>query len=137
MGSEMLTRDEARAYFKDHYMQYTEDCNVFIAYPIHKSDMQKLYELCEKHLNIDYGQMSMTMSKKYQAVQNRNSAIGRAFLFVDGEYFKKREAISFNRDGFIGFAGWASDKDVQPFLYAFIEWVDWFVKEYGETVCPA
>ncbi len=38
-------------------------------------------------------------------------------------YFTKREAVTFNRDGFIGFAGWADDKNVQPILEAFCGWV--------------
>lgn len=46
-----------------------------------------------------------------------------AYLFVDGRYFAGREAISFNGDGFIGIAGWADSKNVQPFLRAFYRWV--------------
>lgn len=37
-------------------------------------------------------------------------------------YFTGREVVSFNRDGFIGFAGWADDKHIQPILDGFIEW---------------
>lgn len=33
------------------------------------------------------------------------------------------EGVSFNRDGFIGFAGWASDENVQPVLRAFKRWL--------------
>lgn len=39
-------------------------------------------------------------------------------------HFEEREAISFNRDGFIGFAGWADSTNVQPFLSAFVKWCD-------------
>lgn len=49
--------------------------------------------------------------------------ITSAYLFVSGFYFKGREAISFNPDGFIGFAGWADGCNVQPFLRAFRRWV--------------
>lgn len=38
-------------------------------------------------------------------------------------YFDNREAITFNRDGFIGFAGWAGDENVQPILQGFSDWV--------------
>ena len=38
-------------------------------------------------------------------------------------YFENREAVTFNDNGFIGFAGWADDTNVQPILRAFIEWV--------------
>jgi len=39
-------------------------------------------------------------------------------------HFRDREAISFNRDGFIGFAGWADSSNVKPFISAFIKWCD-------------
>ena len=64
-------------------------------------------------------------------------------ITVDGEYFKNREGITFNRDGFIGFAGWACDDNVQPFIRAFIEWIQWMKDmdiqndpEYGMTKIP-
>ena len=39
------------------------------------------------------------------------------------DYFDDREAVSFNRDGFIGFAGWASSGNVKPILDGFIKWI--------------
>lgn len=39
-------------------------------------------------------------------------------------YFDDREAVSFNPDGFIGFAGWASENNVQPILVGFVNWVE-------------
>ncbi|KXF91559.1 hypothetical protein [Phaeobacter inhibens] len=39
-------------------------------------------------------------------------------------YFSRREAVTFNPDGFVGFAGWADDHNVQPILTAFCSWVD-------------
>ena len=39
-------------------------------------------------------------------------------------YFKNRQAVTFERDGFVGFAGWADDANVQPILTAFTAWVD-------------
>lgn len=42
----------------------------------------------------------------------------------DEPYFTDREAITFNHDGFIGFAGWADGTNVTPFLEAFEKWVD-------------
>lgn len=40
-----------------------------------------------------------------------------------------REAIAFNPCGFIGFAGWADDKNIQPFVKAFHVWMDWLLAE--------
>ncbi len=46
----------------------------------------------------------------------------RMFLTCKSDYFDNREAVSFNRDGFIGFAGWASSKNIAPILEGFVEW---------------
>ena len=51
--------------------------------------------------------------------------IKEAYLFVNSYYFTQREAISFNKDGFIGFAGWAGDSNVKPICEAFLEWCDY------------
>lgn len=40
-------------------------------------------------------------------------------------HFTKREAITFNAGGFIGFAGWADDINVVPILTGFAKWVAW------------
>ena len=49
-------------------------------------------------------------------------ALLHAFIRVDGPYFSGREALSFNRGGFVGFAGWADSVNVRPFLKAFGRW---------------
>jgi hypothetical protein len=46
------------------------------------------------------------------------------FMTCKADYFDGREAVSFNRDGFIGFAGWASSENVAPILSAVCEWID-------------
>jgi len=37
-------------------------------------------------------------------------------------YFGNREAISFNPDGFIGFAGWSDSRNLVPIRTAFVQW---------------
>lgn len=39
-------------------------------------------------------------------------------------YFEDREAVTFNADGFVGFAGWADEANVQPILRGFLKWVE-------------
>ena len=46
-----------------------------------------------------------------------------AEITVNGPYFKDREAVTFNSDGFIGIAGWAADDNAAPFVEAFCAWV--------------
>lgn len=50
-------------------------------------------------------------------------------LFVGAHYFDEREAVSFERNGFIGIAGWADSKNERPFLAAFGAWVEWLSRE--------
>lgn len=45
-----------------------------------------------------------------------------AELRCRADYFTNREAISFNTDGFIGFAGWADDTNVRPIIEGFKTW---------------
>lgn len=46
-----------------------------------------------------------------------------AYIFANSDYFKRREGISFNKDGFIGFCGWADAANTKPFYVAFIKWL--------------
>lgn len=42
-------------------------------------------------------------------------------------YFKgshARQAVTFEECGFIGFAGWSDDTNIQPIIRAFMAWVD-------------
>ena len=42
-------------------------------------------------------------------------------------YFKghqARQCVTFEPSGFVGFAGWSDDTNIQPILRAFIAWVD-------------
>ena len=41
---------------------------------------------------------------------------------IKTEQWDRREAVSFNRDGFIGIAGWADNANVKPILDALVEW---------------
>ncbi len=45
------------------------------------------------------------------------------FIEIKTDQWKRREAVSFNSDGFVGIAGWASDKNAKPIVDALIEWV--------------
>ena len=129
--SKVINRDEAREYFVHRGMRYTSDPAYMIAYPIHWGDMMRLWQMCEDHISEAELEMHMRPNPKIKRIKYRDQ-VCEAYLRVDGPYFTNREAISFNGDQFIGFAGWATDKNVKPFISAFVEWVDWFVAKYGE-----
>ena len=57
-----------------------------------------------------------------------------AYIKVICDNYSQREAISFNPDGFIGFAGWASSYNTRLFIDAFIEWVDYMKRKQPLTV---
>jgi hypothetical protein len=44
------------------------------------------------------------------------------FIEMRTDQWDRREAVSFNRDGFIGVAGWADNNNVKPLLDALVEW---------------
>lgn len=54
-----------------------------------------------------------------------------AFIRCNAYYFKGREAISFNSDGFIGFAGWADTTNTKPFTVTFMQWCEDIAKRKG------
>ena len=115
----VCTRDEARQYFKDKGLTYDD---------ITGHDIFTLTILLKKHIEaavkdnetID----SMCLSKKINIKKKDNGAIECCFLYVNSRYFEQRECISFNRAGFIGFAGWADQGNTNPILRAFLEWCD-------------
>lgn len=88
-------------------------------------------EYAQHELNGVHMEMHPCYRKKYEPEINladNKPGIKSAFLRVSGFYFSGREAISFNEDGFIRFAGWADDTNVQPFLRAFSKWVfQWMI----------
>lgn len=109
-----MSRDEARAYFYKSGMTYSE---------VYEGDILALVMLLNKHLK--KSETNLYLSKKIRMVKRWNGTIKYCYLFVNGDYFKERECISFNDGGFIGFAGWASDKNVEPIIQAFLEWCNY------------
>lgn len=72
-------------------------------------------------------QSSMRMRHRRMIRKGAGSGIEAAELFVRAHYFDEREAVTFEKNGFIGIAGWADDKNTKPFLVAFGQWVEWMV----------
>ena len=122
-AKESITRDEARKLFADYLFDYSDITENDI-YALEALIGIKLAEFNEEEGSI---QMHLAHRKndapKVKVGNYTTGTIESAFICVDGDYFKGREAISFNSDGFIGFAGWSDDKNVQPFLRAFVLWV--------------
>ena len=115
------TTTEAREYFKEKGLTYKD-----LSY----NDMERLRELLDLEINSFPNELKMKLSKKLKRDEyDFNNGLVNAYYFVDGYYFKRREAISFNGDGFIGFAGWSDSYNVKPMLNAFKKWIDEKVKD--------
>lgn len=77
-------------------------------------ELRRLRRIISKHLRrsgIYHGTARLARAKK-----------DLKFIEMKTEQWDRREAVSFNRDGFIGVAGWADDGNVQPILSALVEW---------------
>lgn len=88
--------------------------------------IEKLNEILPEN-EFTYFKMKVTTRPKRYAPQINfapDGSIKSAFIRCDAHYFTGREAISFNEDGFIGFAGWADISNTKPFTTAFIKWAE-------------
>lgn len=115
-----MTNNEAREYFKNKNLSYND---------ITEGDICTLNMLLNKHIKVacknhEMSVDSMRMSQKIRSKYRTNGKLIECYLFVNSHYFTRRECISFNKDGFIGFACWASSTNVKPIIEAFIEWCD-------------
>lgn len=116
----VCTNDEARQYFRDKGLSYAD---------ITEGDILSLLMLLNREIKKSNkaGETSvstMHMSSKIGMKKRTNGTIIKCFLYVNSHYFTRREAISFNEDGFIGFAGWADQGNINPLLRAFLRWCD-------------
>ncbi|MBC1523591.1 hypothetical protein HB884_05150 [Listeria booriae] len=112
-----MTTEEARQYFADWGLTYEK---------LKDYDIYLLMYFIDDEFFKQRDKFSMSYMKL-----NRNPEISRgktglryAYLTVKSDYFDNREAISFNKDGFIGFAGWSDKVNIQAFIKAFLRWCD-------------
>lgn len=112
-----MTNDEARVLWSNSGLTY--------------NDMFDNIDLLRLNLEVCFNnhEFKMGLSKKfeYNFITNTRN-ISDMYLFVNGGYFVDRECISFNKDGFIGFAGWASSTNTEPILEAFVKTMQEIIK---------
>jgi len=114
-----ITRDDMRHKF---------ECNWGKSYKaITKKEIQTLRKILKSKLavfeNEDH-KMALTSASAYQNVYDKSGSVVNYSFRVSSTWFDNREAITFNSNGFIGFAGWADNTNIKPFLEAFNEWID-------------
>lgn len=120
----VCTTDEARDYFEQKGLSYNDvtEGDIWVLVMLLQKELKKSVKDCETSVS------TMTLSKKINIKKRPNGSITSCFLFVNSHYFEQRECISFNSDGFIGFAGWADQGNVNPILRAFLKWCDYLVE---------
>lgn len=116
----VCTNEEARAYFKNKGLTYDDikEGDIGALMILLGQEYKKSNAAGETSVN------TMYLSKKVDAKYKGDGSIIKCFLYTNSHYFTRRECISFNEDGFIGFAGWADDGNTNPIKRAFMRWCD-------------
>lgn len=127
-----MTREEARLYFEARGLTYRD---------ISPADLELLRSLLDRQFAQERRERLQASKPVYwqrvNAVYGDNQAEGGMIwtrITAKGSAFTSTNVISFNRDGFIGFCGEASDEHLQPVLVAFVAWCDELaaMKEIGK-----
>jgi hypothetical protein len=127
-----MTRDEARAYFRDKGLTY-DDITVtdlhFLSTLLNlQFTIQRKYRIQARRTDPGGAKpvywLRVNDSQKFKGQYDEQGRMLCAYLTGKGSYFTAREVISFNRDGFIGFCGEADSQNTEPVLTAFVEWCD-------------
>lgn len=111
--ADKLTRDQVRAAYA---------ASGLAAVPLTKDRLKALNAMLELSLK-DAGLMRGTFRMKH-AFDIRLFKKAGGELRCKSDYFDDREAVTFNEDGFVGFAGWADETNVQPILQGFMTWIE-------------
>lgn len=61
-------------------------------------------------------------SNIYNGSAKIDKEINLKFIKMSTNQWKSRECVSFNKDGFIGFAGWSGSENLEPILKSVLEW---------------
>lgn len=82
-------------------------------------DLRKMINDCM----VSFGLIDGTLRMRASRGPKRNAGTLPAMLRCRSRYFDDREAVTFNRDGFVGIAGWADEENVVPIIEGFTQWV--------------
>lgn len=121
----VCSNEDCRKRFKEYGLTYDD---------VTDGDILMLVMLLSREIkkSVSSGEMStdtMRLSDKRIIKHKSNGTITECYLFMNSHYFTRRECISFNKDGFIGFAGWSDEGNLNPIRRAFLEWCDLIKKQ--------
>lgn len=127
----VCTNDEARAYFSEKSLTYNDitDGQILALVLLLNEEIKRSNKTGETSVS------TMRLSSVIKSKHKSNGSITECYLFMNSHYFTRRECISFNKDGFIGFAGWADDGNTNPLRRAFLRWCDALAAEKEAVGC--
>lgn len=127
----MLETDKAREYFKPltYDVLTNKSFNNLVAILEEHLGKWNRKVLEDRNKSVHDNRYYMTIHyhkpfSKYPGTRFIDKKYKEAFIIVKCDNYSYREGISFNKDGWIGFAGWSDNDNVKPFINAFKEWVD-------------
>ena len=127
MSSYETMRNEARDAFKSAGLTYDV---------LTPTSMQRLRNLINDRMKAS-GLILGTFRCRKRGVVKETKWGRCAELRCKADYFDDREAVTFNTNGFIGFAGWADNQNVQPILDGFKAWVNELTAQQGNGKEPS
>lgn len=112
------SRDRARQKFIDAGLTY----NI-----LNPSTLQDLIDCVNPYLdmlNTEDGENSCHLyADGWTFFKDDNKVIIGAEVYLNADYFKKRECVTFNVDGFIGMAGECDKRRTEAIVHGFNDWV--------------
>ena len=102
----------------------------FRNYQLTALDVKMLASLLAEELRrhalkeVGEGSWALEMWVDDVCTERESGPVDAFHILVDGPYFTRREGISLEPSGFIGFAGWTDSCNERPFLCAFARWLD-------------
>lgn len=123
MEKTLKVRYMAREYFEQSGIKREE---------LTREDFVTMKRIIEKHLNNYYfngGEGSQKIVMKVADLRKKdviikNGALYFARIEINGTYFKRKEGVTFATSGQIKFGDYFSERNIEPIVTGFKEWVD-------------
>lgn len=115
MASELQNlRDDARECFEELEIDFKS---------ITPRQLAKLREMVnDNYIAGDFLGSKLRANKTIKHKYDANGDLKFAEITCRAGYFKKRTCIIFEKNGFIGFCGWADTTNTKPVVQAFKDW---------------
>jgi hypothetical protein len=115
-----MTRDEARKHWAASGLTYAA---------LTAESLERLRARIDAEM-IASGLIDHTYRARESATLHEQPGNRWADIRCSAYYFEDRQAVTFEPTGFVGFAGWADEENVQPILAAFVDWVDELLQKH-------